>query len=87
MGCDELTSVVIGDNVTSIGSFAFLACNKLTSVVIGKSVTEINATAFFIDNLSNVHIYYSGTEEEWTAITGSSHLTRATIHYNHVPEE
>ena len=38
--CSSLTSVVIGDSVTSIGNRAFGSCDNLTSVVIGDSVTS-----------------------------------------------
>ncbi len=43
---DWLTSIVIPDSVTSIGSFAFFWCSGLTSVVIGDSVTSIGKYAF-----------------------------------------
>lgn len=42
----SLTSVTIGNNVTSIGQEAFHQCSALTSVIIGKSVTSIGANAF-----------------------------------------
>ena len=45
--CSKLTSVVIGDSVESIGSYAFRNCSSLTSVVIGDSVTSIGAGAFY----------------------------------------
>ncbi|MBQ4587290.1 MAG: leucine-rich repeat protein, partial [Clostridia bacterium] len=45
--CDSLTSVVIGDSVTSIGSDAFWYCDSLTSVIIGNSVTSISSSAFY----------------------------------------
>ena len=44
--CDMLTSVVIGDSVTSIGNYAFQDCASLTSVTIGDSVTSIGSYAF-----------------------------------------
>ncbi|MCD8373140.1 MAG: leucine-rich repeat protein [Clostridia bacterium] len=44
--CTSLTSVTIGDSVTSIGSYAFYNCTSLTSVTIGNSVTEIGNSAF-----------------------------------------
>ena len=88
-GCSSLTSVVIPDSVTTIGDEAFCMCYNLTSVVIGDSVTTIGDEAFYYcDAISDV--YYTGSEEEWKAITISSHnddLTNATIHYNYVPEE
>ena len=40
--CTSLTSVEIGDNVTTIDSEAFAKCTSLTSVVIGDSVTRCN---------------------------------------------
>lgn len=45
-GCDSLTSVVIGDSVTSIGEVAFAYCDSLTSVVIRDSGTSIGDAAF-----------------------------------------
>ena len=41
-----LTSVVIGNSVTSIGDYAFYVCFSLSSVVIGNSVTSIGKNAF-----------------------------------------
>ena len=46
MECISLTSVVIPDSVTSIGSLAFRDCYSLTSVVIPDSVTSIGSMAF-----------------------------------------
>ncbi len=44
--CDNLTSIVIGDNVRIIGSEAFSHCDNLTSVIISESVTNIDNEAF-----------------------------------------
>lgn len=38
----DVHRVVIGDNVTTIGDWAFYECNNLTSITIGESVTEID---------------------------------------------
>ncbi|MBQ7924187.1 MAG: leucine-rich repeat domain-containing protein [Clostridia bacterium] len=43
---DDITSIVIGDNVEIIGNDAFHDCYDLTSIVIGKGVTEIGVRAF-----------------------------------------
>ena len=61
--CDSLTSVVIGDSVTTIGSSAFEGCRSLTSVVIGDSVTTIGSEAF--------HYCYKLVE----VINNSTHIT------------
>ncbi len=43
----NLTSMVIGDNVTTIGEYAFDYCTSLTSLTIGKNMTEIGVAAFY----------------------------------------
>ncbi|MBO5773374.1 MAG: leucine-rich repeat domain-containing protein, partial [Clostridia bacterium] len=54
-GCSSLTSVVIPDSVTSIGSDAFSGCSSLTSVVIPDSVTSIGYNTFY--GCNNLTIY------------------------------
>ena len=44
--CSELTSITIGNDVTSIESSAFFDCDGLTSVTIPDSVTNIGDQAF-----------------------------------------
>ena len=44
--CSKITSVTIGDLVTSIGERAFYNCTGLTSVTIPDSVTSIGDNAF-----------------------------------------
>ena len=44
--CSSLTSVTIGNSVTSIGSYAFNGCSSLTSIAIPNSVTSIGEYAF-----------------------------------------
>ena len=45
-GCTGLTSVTIGNGVTSIGKDAFYGCTGLTSITIPNSVTSIGGSAF-----------------------------------------
>ena len=45
-GCSGLTSVIIGNSVTSIDNYAFDSCTGLTSVTIPDSVTSIGWSAF-----------------------------------------
>ena len=55
--CSGLTSVNIGNNVTSIGNEAFSYCSGLTSVTIGNGVTSIGDYAFsYCKGLTSVTI-------------------------------
>ena len=45
--CEDITTVVIDDGVTSIGNAAFLSCTSLTSIEIPASVTSIGEDAFY----------------------------------------
>ncbi len=83
--CTGLTSITIPGSVTSIGYNAFSGCTGLKSITIPDSVTYIGSDAF--ENCINLaDVYYSGSEDEWKAISiGSSNssLKNATIHYNY----
>ncbi|MBR2972193.1 MAG: leucine-rich repeat protein, partial [Clostridia bacterium] len=55
--CNSLTSVTIGNSVTSIGSSAFYGCSGLTSITIPDSVTSIGNYAFYsCDSLTNINV-------------------------------
>lgn len=62
------SKVNIPNNVTSIGDYAFYECTSLESITIPDSVTSIGGYAFYdCPNLAD--IYYTGTQEQWKAIT------------------
>lgn len=44
--CTNLTTVELGNDVTSIGKSAFLKCTQLPSITIGDGVTSIGTSAF-----------------------------------------
>lgn len=80
--------VVIPEGVTSIGSNAFQACSNLTSINIPESVTSIGSNVFSSSNLTAIN--YTGTEEQWNAITKSSSWNYSVpsycvIYYNYKP--
>lgn len=78
--CTGLTSIVIPNSITRISSYTFQDCSSLTTITIPDSITTIEALAFADTKISN--IYYSGTQEQWNAITGGGKPSNATIHYN-----
>ena len=60
-GCDFLTSVKVGENVTKIGNYAFKDCNKVAEVSLGDSLTQIGDYAFQATALTEVVIPSSVT--------------------------
>ena len=73
----KLTSVTIGNNVTSIGRGAFSG-NQLTNVVIPNSVTYIGEGAFGWNRITSVNIPYNITSLESNVFYGNE-LTTITI--------
>ena len=78
--CSSLTSVIIPDNVISIGYAAFYGCSSLTSVTIPDSVTSIGSSAFYgCSSLESVTIGNSVTEIGENAFYGCDSLKSVTI--------
>jgi len=82
----QLTDLIIGESVTTIGRYAFWQ-SSIKTVTIPKSVTSIGEYAF--DLCAPTDVYYGDTEEEWGKIdidSGNESLTNATIHYTIIDE-
>ena len=78
--CSGLTSVTIGNGVTSIGDRAFYNCSGLTSITIGNSVTSIGNYAFYnCSGLTSVTIGNGVTSIGYDAFSGCTGLTSITI--------
>lgn len=78
------TQYAVPNGVATIFEFAFADCTRLTSIEIPSSVTYIIDMAFN-GCRSLKDVYYSGSEEQWKAISIAEYndpLTSATIHYN-----
>ena len=83
--CSALESITVPDGTTAIGDSTFYFCTSLKSVYIPASVTEIGSKAFYYCNALST-VYYSGTEEQWNAITinsGNDALLKANIVFGH----
>ncbi len=82
--CGGLSSVILPSTVTMIDTFSFFRCGGLSSIVLPESLASIGSGAFMdCDRLTD--IYYSGSEEEWKAISIGDYvgpLLGATIHFN-----
>ena len=84
-GCESFTSIEIPSGIVDIKYYAFYQCINLIDIVIPNSVEIIEDYAF-AGCPSLTDVYYTGTEEQWNAITiGESNeaLLNATIHYNY----
>ncbi len=76
----ELTSLVIGDCVTSIGNAAFYGCSNLTAITIPEGVTSIGYYAFYeCSSLTAITIPEGVTSIESDTFYGCSSLTAITL--------
>lgn len=78
--CYDLTSVTIGNLVTTIGNQAFIWCYNLDSVTIPSSVASIGMDAFYgCYAMSSITILEGVTSIGESAFWGCSGLTSITI--------
>ncbi len=55
--CSNITTIALGDSVTSIATSAFKNCTNISSITIGKNIASIGSSAFAeCSSLTSVHI-------------------------------
>ena len=80
IGCRSLTSLVIPDSVSCIGSGAFAGCRSLSSVVIPDGVTCIGDSAFWgCTSLTSLVILDGVTSIGKSAFSGCEYLSSLVI--------
>ena len=77
---NQVTEYIIGEDVTSIGDYAFYGCSKLTSIIIPNSVRSIGNSAFRnCSGLTSVTIGNGVTSIGESAFASCLKLTSVTI--------
>lgn len=74
--------LIIGNNVTKIGNFAFMGCNlsNLKTIVISNSITEINSSSFYGNsNLHNIIIGKNVSQIGESAFAGCNNVIAFNI--------
>ena len=76
----QVKNYILGDEVTSIGKYAFWDCSDLTSVTIPNSVTSIGASAFYnCSGLTSIEIPSSVMSIAGSAFNSCSGLTSIVV--------
>ena len=76
-GCTSLSSITIGNGVTTIGDYAFTSCRSLTNCTIGSGLTSIGNDAFNgCSSLTSINIPNGVTSINKRTFYGCSSLRR-----------
>lgn len=80
IGCSNLTSIILPNQVKSIDAHAFAGCSTLTSIIFPDNVTRIDMYAFLdCTSLVELHIPQSVTHIGGAAFNGTSSVTNITV--------
>lgn len=80
IGCSNLTSIILPNQVKSIDAHAFAGCSTLTSIIFPDNVTRIDTYAFNgCTSLTELHIPQSVTHIGEAAFNGTLGVTTITV--------
>ncbi len=78
--CEGITSIMLPNSITSIGSYAFNNCSSLTSITIPDSVTSIGSYAFNnCSSLTSITIPSNVTSIGYSLFSGCNSLKTAGL--------
>ena len=76
----NFNEVVIGDNVTSIGDWAFYGCSSITSITLPNSLTSVGSSAFSgCTGITSITLPNSLTSIGSSAFSGCTGITSITL--------
>ena len=81
MGCSNLASVTLPENISSIGAYAFYGCKALTTFTIPQGVSEVGAYAFRgCTGLTDVYCVAQDVPVTASNAFNNSNIGNATLH-------
>lgn len=79
---EQVTSLIIGNNVTSIGNYAFWRCSGLTTVTVPNNILRIGESAFSeCSGMTSITLSNSITSLEYGVFSMCIGLTSITLPY------
>lgn len=75
----KLESLILPNNITTIGSLAFTSSPNLTNITIPNSVTQLDDAAFGVSNISSIVIPKSVTSISHSMFLGCVNLTSIIV--------
>lgn len=76
---NDIKSIIVGEGITSIGSYAFYYCKNAVSVSIPSTVTKIGTYSFYSTGITEITIPESVTEISKNAFSYSDKLVKVTL--------
>ncbi|MBR2184938.1 MAG: leucine-rich repeat domain-containing protein [Prevotella sp.] len=81
MNGKEIKNLVIPDNVTKIGNYAFNGCSGLISVTIGNAVTSIGESAFSeCTSLTDIYCHVENVPTTGSNVFKNTNMSNITLH-------